>query len=187
MAQQALFLARDGVINIDFGYVYERSKFVFIDGIFDLVRFAKERNFLIFIITNQSGIGRGYYTIEEFEALSSWMLAKFKSEGAEIDKLYFSPYHPIHGKGSFLKDDPSRKPNPGMIVTASSEYTIDLARSVLIGDKVSDIEAGQRAGVGRNILLTNLLYYNKYECVSNLKDVLNILAQLSKNYSSSQK
>jgi D-glycero-D-manno-heptose 1,7-bisphosphate phosphatase len=109
---------------------------------------------------------------EDFNVLSAWMMMQFVGQGAAIDKIYFSPYDPTEDKGEFLKDDFSRKPNPGMILDACSDYDVDLAQSILVGDKMTDIEAGQRAGVGRNILLTDRSSSGDYECVSRLKDVL---------------
>ena len=176
MDQKALFLDRDGVVNIDYGYVYKKENFEFIDGIFNLVRQANNNNFIVFIITNQSGIARGYYSIDEFNTLTSWMMEQFDKQNAAIKKVYFCPYHPTEGKGMFLKDDSSRKPNPGMILQACSEYDLDLAGSILVGDKMSDIEAGERAGVGLNILLSRTVFTGGHECVSRLEDVLSHLS-----------
>ncbi|MDB4085532.1 HAD family hydrolase [Amylibacter sp.] len=175
MDQKALFLDRDGVVNIDFGYVYKIDNFVFIDGIFKLVRYAKLNGFLIFIITNQSGIGRGYYSINDFNVLSSWMMEQFKKRRAEVKKIYFSPYHPTEGKGQFRRNDFSRKPNPGMILQASKEYNLDLKKSVLVGDKMSDIEAGERAGVGVNILLTKNKKHDRNQSATSLEEILKYL------------
>lgn len=148
----ALFLDRDGVVNVDHGYVSTPAQFEFLDGIFDLCRAARERGFWIFIITNQAGIGRGYYTEHDFQALTDWMKAAFKAAGAEIDAVYYSPYHPEHGVGEYRKDSDCRKPKPGMLIQATREFEVDLGRSVLVGDKSSDIEAGLAAGVARNLL-----------------------------------
>ena len=151
--KRALFLDRDGVINIDNGYVYKASEFQFLDGIFDLCRLACSKDYLILVVTNQAGIGRGYYTVEDFDLLTRWMCEKFDDEGILISKVYFSPYHPVHGLGSYKKADYSRKPNPGMIYQARDEFNLDLGTSVLIGDKITDIQAGISAGVGKNILI----------------------------------
>ncbi|NOU01601.1 MAG: HAD family hydrolase [Gallionella sp.] len=147
-----MFLDRDGVINIDHAYVCTQEEFQFIDGIFDLCRRAKELDYLIFVITNQAGIGRGYYTEFEFLNLTDWMCGVFKSEGASIDKVYFCPFHPEHGVGRYKIDSPFRKPGPGMILQAVAEFHVDLKHSVLVGDKESDIGAGLAAGVGCNLL-----------------------------------
>lgn len=153
MNGKALFLDRDGVINVDSGYVYKISDFQFIDGIFDFCRAARNKSYLIFVVTNQAGIGRGLYSIEKFELLTSWMCKKFLAEEIIINKVYFSPYHPVYGLGRYKKDDFSRKPKPGMIFQAADEFKLNLSSSVLVGDKITDIQAGISSGVGRNILL----------------------------------
>ena len=151
----AVFLDRDGVINEHRAYIIKAGDIEFVDGIFDLCRYAKELGFLIFVVTNQAGIGRGYYTEEDFLELTEWMLSEFSSNGVLIDKVYFCPFHSEHGQGSYKKDSFHRKPNPGMILEATDEFDVDLTKSVLIGDQESDIQAGIAAGVG-----CNLLYYS---------------------------
>ena len=148
----ALFLDRDGVINIDRAYVYKKDDFEFIDGIFDLCRHAKQRGYLIFIITNQAGIGRGYYTEQDFSDLTHWMCDIFTEEKAAIDKVYFCPNHPEHAMGEYKTESYFRKPAPGMILQAAKEFNVNLQNSILLGDKLSDLEAGIAAGVGSNIL-----------------------------------
>lgn len=175
MGQKALFLDRDGVVNIDTGYVYKIEDFIFIDGIFKLIQYARANGFIVFIITNQSGIGRGYYSINDFNVLSSWMMKQFKKQSADVEKIYFSPYHPTEGKGRFRRNDYSRKPNPGMILQACADYKLDLSQSVLVGDKMSDIEAGERAGVGINILLTKGEKEEINRSVSELEEILKYL------------
>lgn len=155
MNPRALFLDRDGVINIDKGYVHRPADFEFVDGIFDLCRFFRDRNYSIIVITNQAGIARGYYSEADFLQLSEWMNFQFEKEGITISKTYYCPYHPEHGIGHYQTDSFNRKPNPGMILTARNDYELDLASSVLIGDKESDITAGLTAGIGTTILLTN--------------------------------
>ena len=146
---------RDGVINVNHGYVHKIEEFQFIDGIFDLTRLALSKDYVICVVTNQAGIARGYYTESDFEQLSSWMCGQFEAEGVIIDKVYFSPYHPVHGLGHYRKDHISRKPNPGMLQQAILELDIDVKASVLIGDNVTDIQAGFSAGVGKNLYLGN--------------------------------
>lgn len=157
MSFPAMFLDRDGVINHNHGYVHKREEFDFIDGIFDVARYAHAQNYKLIVVTNQAGIGRGYYTEADFHQLTNWMCQQFSGAGAPISKVYFSPYHPTAGLGKYLKDDTSRKPNPGMILQAQEDMAIDLGSSILIGDKVSDIQAGNRAGVGLNLLLSTHL------------------------------
>lgn len=172
----AVFLDRDGVINHNHGYVHKREDFDFIDGIFDLVRHACMQSYKIIVITNQAGIARGYYTEAQFHQLTYWMCQQFSQAGAPITKVYFSPYHPTDGLGSYLKDDFSRKPHPGMILQAQIDLSIDLARSLLIGDKASDIEAGTAAGVGTKLLFAvdrpKELESIDYELIATLREAL---------------
>ena len=144
---KAVFLDRDGIINVDKGYVYKIEDFHFMDGIFDRLKDYQKQGYLLIIITNQAGIGRGYYTEEDFHILNEWMLNEFEIRGIHITKVYYCPYHPIHGVGTYKIDSYDRKPNPGMILKAEKEFNIDLSESILIGDKETDLEAGRRAGV----------------------------------------
>jgi D-glycero-D-manno-heptose 1,7-bisphosphate phosphatase len=150
--RSALFLDRDGVINLDHAYVHKPDNFEFVDGIFDLCRFAKRHGYLIFVVTNQAGIGRGYYTERDFWSLTEWMMEKFREKGCAIDKVYFCPSHPEHGIGKYKTESTFRKPGPGMILQARDEFNVDLGRSILVGDKESDISAGITAGIQTNVL-----------------------------------
>jgi D-glycero-D-manno-heptose 1,7-bisphosphate phosphatase len=176
MPYSAVFLDRDGVINHNHGYVHKQKDFDFIDGIFDVARHAHEQNYKLVVITNQAGIARGYYTEEQFHQLTDWMCQQFSAAGAPIERVYFSPYHPTAGLGRYLKDDFSRKPHPGMILQAQKDLSIDLNRSVLIGDKFSDIQAGTAAGVGTNLLFaaerTNELGGLNYERIETLREAI---------------
>ena len=153
MRAPALFLDRDGVINIDHGYVFRRDDFDFVDGIFDISREARGLGYKLVVVTNQAGIGRGYYTETDFESLTGWMRDVVAGENALIDGVYFSPYHPTKGMGSYLRDHYSRKPAPGMLLQAAEELDIELASSLLIGDKMTDLQAGLAAGLAINLLL----------------------------------
>jgi len=142
---KALFLDRDGVVNVDKNYVYRIEDVDFLDGIFEFCEYFQQKGFLIFIVTNQAGIARGYYNIEDFQMLSDWMISVFKQKMITITKIYFCPHHPdITGPCE------CRKPNPGMILRAAEEYRLDLSGSVLVGNHESDIKAGENAGIIRN-------------------------------------
>jgi D-glycero-D-manno-heptose 1,7-bisphosphate phosphatase len=150
---KAFFLDRDGVINIELNYVGAPENFHFINGVFDACRIILSHGYRLIIITNQSGIARGYYTLSQFSELNAWMLREFKKERIDVTEVYFCPHHPIAGLGAYKVECECRKPKPGMILRAKNEHNIDLAQSVLVGDHVSDIEAGENAGIGSLFLV----------------------------------
>lgn len=139
---------RDGVINVDKSYVYKVEDIEFIDGIFDLCQAYQNKDYDIIIVTNQAGIARGYYTEDDFIKLMDWMKKEFKKRGINILDVFYCPHHP-----DFTGECDCRKPKPGMILEAAKKHNIDLQNSILIGDKMSDIEAGKNAGIGLNILI----------------------------------
>jgi D-glycero-D-manno-heptose 1,7-bisphosphate phosphatase len=145
---KALFLDRDGVINIDHGYVCTPERTEFIDGIFELCRAAKQADHLLVVITNQAGIARGYYSEREFLEYMDWVRTIFEQHGTKLDAVYYCPHHPTEGSGDYRCECDCRKPAPGMILCAERDLGLDLARSTLVGDKESDVEAGHAAGVG---------------------------------------
>ena len=153
MKKKALLLDRDGVVNLNHGYVHTIENFHFLAGIFDVVRLASKKGYVICVVTNQAGIGRGYYSESQFHHLSNWMCARFKEQNAVINKVYFSPYHPTHGIGQYKKDDYSRKPNPGMLIDAINDFDLDPELCILIGDSETDIRAGLAANIGTNLHL----------------------------------
>ncbi len=153
LARRALFLDRDGVVNVDHGYVYRPEQTEWIPGIFELCRIAVELGYVLVVITNQAGIARGYYGEAEFAEYTHWMHAQFQARGVEILATYHCPHHPIEGIGELRRDCDCRKPRPGMILRAQRELGLDLAASALIGDKDSDLEAGRAAGVGHCLKL----------------------------------
>ncbi len=144
----ALFLDRDGVINHDSGYTSRAENFRFIDGIFELCCVAQRLGYLLIVVTNQAGIGRGYYSEQEYFALTDWMRERFETEGAPITDVFYCPYHSEYGVGYYKKDSFDRKPNPGMFLRAMEKHDLDMKRSIMIGDKDSDMQAAIKAGVG---------------------------------------
>ncbi|HKV65503.1 MAG TPA: HAD family hydrolase [Rhodanobacteraceae bacterium] len=147
--RRALFLDKDGVINVDHGYVCTPERTDFIDGIFEMCRAATQRGYLNVVVTNQAGIARGYYSEQDFTAYMDWMRDAFRLRDAQLDAVYYCPHHPVHGMGEYLRDCDCRKPKPGMIASAARDLDIELSKSILLGDTASDIEAGKAAGVGR--------------------------------------
>jgi D-glycero-D-manno-heptose 1,7-bisphosphate phosphatase len=147
MLKQAVFLDRDGVINIDKGYVHKKADFDWMEGAIDTIRRFNELGYLVFVVTNQGGIARGLYTEQDVLELHDWLQNELNQQGAHIDQFYYCPHH-IDGvvpEHSIVCD--CRKPEPGMILTAAKEWPVDLGCSVMIGDKPSDMAAAANAGV----------------------------------------
>lgn len=138
----ALFLDRDGVVNVETHYAYRIEEFRFMDGIFELCSRFRSAGYKIVVVTNQAGIARGYYTEADFRHLTEWMVGRFLENGIVIDGVYHCPHHP-----EVTGDCPCRKPHSGMLLRARDELDLDLGASVLLGDKESDLEAGRRAGL----------------------------------------
>lgn len=169
--KRALFLDRDGVINIEKDYLYKIEDFEFIDGIFDLCRYYQDLGFIIVVVTNQSGIARGFYSEEDFEVLTSWMLDEFLKRDIEISKVYRCPHYPtISGECS------CRKPKPGMLLEASRDLDIELSKSIIIGDKERDVEAGLAAGLKLTYLFDesqSIKVSKANKIISKFKDIYN--------------
>lgn len=155
MKTKALFLDRDGIVNVEKNYVYKIEDFEFMGGIFELCRRFQDRGYIIVIVTNQAGIARGYYTEDDFHKLTEWMRKEFAKENVVITDVMYCPHHP-----EFTGNCECRKPEPGMIVQAAKKYDIDLSISILIGDKISDIKAAEEAGLEAAFYLKdfNLLF-----------------------------
>lgn len=152
-ARKAVFLDRDGVINVDHGYVYQPEAFEFIDGVFEACRHLQSLGYLLIVVTNQSGIARGFYSEQDFQHLTRWMIERFAAEHIEITAVYHCPHHPSAGHAMHRLDCACRKPAPGMLLQAIREHGIDPARSIMVGDKQADMQAGRAAGVGRCYLI----------------------------------
>ena len=144
----ALFLDRDGVLNEDQGFVHRWEDFRWIPGAREAVAAFNRAGWLVIVVTNQSGVGRGYYTEDAVHALHDRMRADLADAGARIDAFYHAPQHPEAVEAAYRHPDPPlRKPNPGMILQALQDWPIDREASLLVGDKPSDLEAALRAGV----------------------------------------
>jgi D-glycero-D-manno-heptose 1,7-bisphosphate phosphatase len=151
--QPALFLDRDGVINHEIGYLYLAADVRFVDGIFDLCRSAQSLGYRLVVITNQAGIARGMYSETDFHVLMDWMRAEFLRERIALDAVYYCPFHPVHGIGEYLREHPDRKPSPGMLLRAADDLGLDLERSILIGDRCSDIAAANAVKLRQAFLI----------------------------------
>lgn len=162
---KALFLDRDGVINKDLNYVHKKEDIQFTHGIFKFLKKATKQNYKIIIITNQAGIGRGLYSEKDFWTLMHWMLHKFSKRGIHIEKVYFCPHHPTHGKGRYKKKCKCRKPNSLLFEKAIKDFKIDVTQSIMIGDKESDLVPAKKVGVSKLILLNNVNMSTKNEYI----------------------
>lgn len=148
----ALFLDRDGVLNEDRGYVSRWEDFRWIAGAQAAVAAFNRAGWLVIVVTNQSGVGRGYYSEADMHTLHARMAQDLAKVGGHIDAFYHAPQHPEAPLDAYRHPDPpDRKPNPGMILRALADWSIDKAASVLVGDKPSDLEAALRAGI-RSVL-----------------------------------
>ncbi len=150
---RALFLDRDGVINEEVGYLHRAEDVRWVEGIVPLCRTAQELGYKLVVVTNQAGIGRGLYTTAAFEELMVWMRAELEREGVRLDAVYHCPYHPEHGMGEFRREHGDRKPGPGMLLRAARELGVELAESVMVGDRCSDVGAANAAGLRQGFLL----------------------------------
>ncbi len=143
---KAVFLDRDGTLNEERKYLSDPDKLVLIPGVVEALRQLRDAGFLLFVVTNQSGIGRGYYTIDDMHRVNTRLLAILEKQGIEISNIYFAPEAP---------ENPSRgrKPSPQFLQDARDQFEVDLSRSFMIGDKVSDVRCGENAGVAASILV----------------------------------
>ncbi|MBC7963697.1 MAG: D-glycero-beta-D-manno-heptose 1,7-bisphosphate 7-phosphatase [Steroidobacteraceae bacterium] len=149
--KRAVFLDRDGTINVEKEYLYRIADFEFISRAADAVRLLNEAGFLVVVVTNQSGVARGYYTEEDVENLHRHIDRELEKTGARVDVWLYCPHHP-DGRGSYGLPCNCRKPLPGMLKEAAQRFDIDLKTSIMIGDKLADVSAGQAAGC-RTILV----------------------------------
>jgi len=143
---KTIFLDRDGVINKEKNYLYKKEDFEFIDGVFEACRYFQEMGYQLVVVTNQSGISRGYYQEEDFHKITKWMLEQFESQNIKILDVFFCP----HGPESTCN---CRKPKPGMLLDAKEKYKIDMKNSWMIGDKEADVSAANAAGIKNTVLV----------------------------------
>jgi D-glycero-D-manno-heptose 1,7-bisphosphate phosphatase len=148
---RAVFLDRDGTINIEKEYLYRTEDFEFIPGVPDAICRLNQAGYFVVVVTNQSGVARGYYTEEDVENLHRHIASELEKSGARVDAWLYCPHHP-DGRGSYALPCSCRKPLPGMLTEAARRYDLDLQNSVMIGDKYVDVAAGQAAGC-RTILV----------------------------------
>lgn len=146
--QKALFLDRDGVINADLGHVYRVADFHFLPSVLTSCRQFHEAGYKLVVVTNQAGIAKGFYSVDELENLNRWMAARFSEAGAPLAGIFYCPHHPEGSVVGLRRICDCRKPAPGLFLQAQRELKLDMGQSILVGDKESDILAGKAAGVG---------------------------------------
>jgi len=169
MTIKTIFLDRDGVINKDINYLHKIDDFEFIDGIFNACLYFQSLGYKIIIITNQSGISRGYYSESDYQKVTQWMLDQFKYKNINILDVFHCP----HGPGSTCD---CRKPMPGMFFNAKTKHNIDMKNSWMIGDKERDIIAANSAGIDNTILIRSSHIIDKPN--SNAKIILDSIQQV---------
>ena len=150
---KAIFLDRDGVINKEVNYLYKIEDCEFVDGIFEICKYFQDQGYLLIVVTNQAGIARGYYTENDFKKLTDWMVREFKRRLIDIIDVFHCPHHIDGVVEGYAINCNCRKPKPGMLYEAKKKFDIDMDSSILIGDKMSDIEAARNSGVGMSVLI----------------------------------
>jgi D-glycero-D-manno-heptose 1,7-bisphosphate phosphatase len=153
MTQRALFLDRDGVVNVEVGYLHRTEEVRFVEGIFSLCRTAMKLGYRLIVVTNQAGIARGFYTEADFQTVMDFIQTQLRAEQIELDAVYHCPYHPEHGVGPYKREHEDRKPGTGMLRRGAREFDLSLADSVMIGDRCSDIAAANAAGLRQAFLI----------------------------------
>ncbi|AMA64960.1 D-glycero-beta-D-manno-heptose-1,7-bisphosphate 7-phosphatase [Candidatus Arsenophonus lipoptenae] len=160
----AIFLDRDGIINYDYGYVYEKDTFQFIEGSVEALQELKTMNYVLVIVTNQSGIAKGLFTETQFIDLTNWMYRELIQYGIKIDGIYYCPHHPNAIKMKYKQICNCRKPKAGWLFTAQKKMNINMKTSYMVGDKLSDMKAGKNAGIGTTVLVSvnnSIMDYDK--------------------------
>jgi len=163
--KKCFFLDRDGVINIDKKYVYRVSDFIIFPGVENAIKYLNNEDYLVIIVTNQSGIGRGLYTKKDFFKIQDFLKRKLRKFKAKIDDIFFCPHHPIYGKGVYKKNCSCRKPNNGMLESAIKKWNIDRKRSFMIGDKDSDLNCAKKSKV-------NFIFKKKGNFYNQIKQII---------------
>ncbi len=176
---RAVFLDRDGVLNRDSNYVFELDKLEILPGVIEGLNALKSAGFLLVVITNQSGIARGKFTLTQAKAFNAALRERLQALGGPmLDRIYMCPHHPDGSVAEFAITCDCRKPEPGMILSAAREFGLDLKRSFLVGDKASDIEAGHRAKVGKCYLVASDQYESGSVQTSPVTDLRDAAAQI---------
>ncbi len=174
--KKCIFLDRDGNINVEVDYLHKKEDFAFVKGADEAIKIFNKLGYLVVVVTNQSGIARGYYTEEDLIKLHVHMDKELDKIGAKVDGYYYCPHHPIKGIGKYKINCNCRKPELGMFLNAKKDFDIDFENSIIVGDKLSDVEAGLRLGMESVLvrsghgLLEEKKLYGKKEVFNTLYD-----------------
>jgi D-glycero-D-manno-heptose 1,7-bisphosphate phosphatase len=152
--KRTLFLDRDGVVNVEVGYLHRTEEVRFVEGIFSLCRTAARLGYRLIVVTNQAGIARGFYSEADFHALMEFMRGQLRVEGVELDAVYYCPFHPEHGIGEYKREHEDRKPGTGMLLRGAREFGVELRESVMVGDRCSDVAAANAAELRQAFLIS---------------------------------
>ena len=169
--KKTIFLDRDGVINIDSGYVYKKEDFHFVENVLDDLKMLYDLGFQIIIVTNQSGIARGYYNVKDYKKLTKYYLKEMRKAGIGQVKVLFCPHHPEASIARYKKDCNCRKPKTGLFRYAIKKYKVDVNNSFVIGDKVRDLVISKEFPQIRPYLIHS--YNDGYETIERLTEILN--------------
>lgn len=180
MKNKAIFLDRDGVINIDKGYVHKIEDFKFYPGVFEALKKLQDADYKLLIVTNQSGIALDYYTEEDFFRLTDYMLSEFSKRGIKIDKVYYCPHHENGTNPKYTMKCDCRKPESGMIKQGIEEFNIDPSKSFLVGDKENDIKAAHKEGIKAILVKTGhgMKYVDNTEADYIAEDLLDAVSRI---------
>ena len=159
----AVFLDRDGTINLEADYLYRIDDFEFIQGVPQAIKKLKKAGYLVIVVTNQSGVARGYFSLDDVTRLHEHIQKHLTAAGTGIDAFYVCPHHPEKGQGAYLKKCDCRKGQPGLLFQAGADLGLDLQKSFMIGDKVADIEAGENAGCQPILVLTGYGHESRHQ------------------------
>lgn len=151
--QKAIFLDRDGVINQEVNYLHKIEDFKFTDNCISALKILQSAGYKLFIVTNQAGIGRGYYSESDFHNLMNWVNAELVKHGVHITDIEFCPHHPTEANGIYKRNCSCRKPKPGMLLNLIGKHNVDVSKSFMVGDKFSDLEAAEAADIKQCILV----------------------------------
>jgi len=188
MKKKAIFLDRDGTINVEKNYLHKIEDFQYEDKVPEALKILKNLGYILIVVTNQAGIGRGYYTEKDLEKLNNFLIKDSQKFGGNIEKIYYCPHHPTHGVGNYKENCSCRKPENGMIEEGIKNFHIDREKSFIVGDKFSDLMAGIKSGISPILVRTGYgqrteeeLCGNPYKTHIKIYDSLFDFAQNLKN------